>query len=187
MEDNSPKTGRTAALVFGGIAALSIVLLALIVIKRSDEIAHPLRHLPRVPLSRLSGLVERLIRSGRDRERQTGPAPAPPAPEPAAPEPAPHGAHMIGSPADWFSEETYPPYAKRHSIEGRVSVRLTIDETGLVSDCRVTASSGVPTLDQATCADAISNGRFKPAVDASGKPITSELDLPPVRWQLKDE
>lgn len=94
---------------------------------------------------------------------------------------------MIGSPADWFSEETYPPYAKRHSIEGRVSVRLTIDETGLVSDCRVTASSGVPTLDQATCADAISNGRFKPAVDASGKPITSELDLPPVRWQLKDE
>lgn len=187
MEHDSPKTGRTAALVFGGIAALSILLLALIFIKHSDEIAHPLRHLPRVPLSRLSGLVERLIRSGRDREPQTGPAPAPPALQSAAPEPAPHGAHLMGNPGDWFSDDIYPPYAKHYGIEGRVRVRVVIDETGLVKDCHVVASSGAPTLDQATCSAAIRNGRFKPAVDASGKPITSELDLPPVRWQLKDE
>lgn len=117
--------------------------------------------------------------------------PVPPAPPaPPAPPPAPHlrsGAVARGTPGDWFSEDYYPPAAKKSGIEGRVSVMLTVGVDGKVADCRVTSSSGNSDLDDTTCKLAKRFGRFKPALDDSGKPIASEVRLPPVRWQLKEE
>ncbi|MGJ3649973.1 energy transducer TonB [Sphingomonas sp. GlSt437] len=114
--------------------------------------------------------------------------PAPPAPPPAPP--APHlakGAQAKGSYQDWFSQDYYPPAAKKASIEGRVGVLLSIGADGRVSGCRVVSSSGNQDLDDTTCRLAQRFGRFRPAQDDAGNPIASELRLPPVRWQLKDE
>lgn len=113
-------------------------------------------------------------------------APALPAPEKQA-DHYPRPAAMVGNPAEWFSDDFYPPSAKQKGLEGRVSVVLRVDADGTVSDCTVVMSSGVAVLDQATCSSAIQNGRFSPALDDKGKPVASDVKLPPVRWQLRDE
>lgn len=92
-----------------------------------------------------------------------------------------------GDMADWFSWDYYPPYAKRAGLEGRVGVKIHIDTQGVVSDCRVVMSSGVSVLDQTTCALAIRNGKFSPARNENGQVIESDVVLPVVRWQLKEE
>jgi len=89
--------------------------------------------------------------------------------------------------ADWFSEGYYPPYAKRAGLEGRVGVKIHVDTGGVVSDCRVVMSSGVSVLDQTTCALAIRNGKFSPARNENGRAIESDVTLPVVHWQLKEE
>ena len=65
----------------------------------------------------------------------------------------------------------YPRDAVWREQEGRVSVRLAVDEKGKVTGCLVTVSSGFPLLDEATCRTA-RRARFEPALDASGSPTT---------------
>lgn len=114
--------------------------------------------------------------------------PAPPAPPPAPPAPRlAQAAVPRGSPGDWFSDEFYPPAAKRAGVQGRVSVALSVGADGKVADCRVTASSGNADLDETTCRLAKRFGRYKPALDENGKPIESQVRIPAVRWVLKDE
>lgn len=114
--------------------------------------------------------------------------PAPPAPPPAPPAPKlAKPAQARGSPNDWFSEDYYPPAAKKASIEGRVGVTLTVGADGRVADCRVVVSSNNSDLDETTCRLAKRFGRFKPAQDDAGNAIASEVRLPLVRWQLRDE
>lgn len=114
--------------------------------------------------------------------------PAPPAP-PAAP-PAPRQASAAtprGNPANWFSEDYYPPAAKRAGIEGRVSVSLSVGADGRVADCRVTSSSGNADLDEVTCRLAKRSGRYNPAKDDAGNAIASTVRIPSVRWTLREE
>lgn len=116
--------------------------------------------------------------------------PAPPAPPAPAAPPAPRlasGAQPRGNYADWFPNDYYPPAAKRAGIEGRVGVVLTVGADGRVSDCTVTSSSGNADLDDTTCRLAKRSGRFKPALDDTGKPIESKFRIPGVRWRLVDE
>lgn len=114
--------------------------------------------------------------------------PAPPAPPPAPPAPRlAKPAQPRGNPADWFSPDFYPPAAKRAGAQGRVSVLLTVGTDGRVSSCRVTSSSGNDDLDSTTCRLAQRSGRYKPAQDENGNPISSEVRIPGVRWELKDE
>lgn len=113
--------------------------------------------------------------------------PAPPAPPPAPPAP-PRVAENVkpkSNPGSWFSDDDYPPAARRAEAQGRVSVSLTVGASGRVTDCRVTASSGNSDLDDATCRLARSRGRFTPAKDASGNAIESTFPLPGVRWKLQ--
>lgn len=93
----------------------------------------------------------------------------------------------MGDMADWFSNDEYPPFAKKHGLEGRVRVTLNVDADGTVSDCTIAVSSGVRSLDLVTCAAAIRFGRFKPAHDATGNPVADRVDMPAVRWQLRSE
>ncbi|MDE0879422.1 MAG: TonB family protein [Sphingomonas bacterium] len=114
--------------------------------------------------------------------------PAPPAPPPAPPAP-PRVAVKVSprsNPGNWFSNDDYPPAARRAEAQGRVSVALTIDTNGRVSDCRVTSSSGNQDLDNATCSLAKRRGRFSPAKDPNGNAIESTYPLPGVRWKLEN-
>ena len=64
----------------------------------------------------------------------------------------------------------YPASALRAEQEGTVGFELEIDETGRVTACRITRSSGFSSLDANTCRVTYRR-KFRPALDASGKPV----------------
>lgn len=105
------------------------------------------------------------------------------APVLAQEEPLPR-ATPIGNPGDWIPPNAYPPAAKASAEEGRVAFTLTIDETGAVSDCKITATSESPLLDETTCALMSANGRFTPPRDKKNKPTASQWNSS-VRWKLE--
>ncbi|MDF2495081.1 energy transducer TonB [Sphingomonas sp.] len=88
-----------------------------------------------------------------------------------------------GNPADWITQDDYPPSAIRAEEEGTTSIAFTVNSEGRVEDCRVTASSGSPALDQATCRTLTRRGRYTPANDAAGKP-TSAAGTHTFTWRL---
>ncbi|MBN8807572.1 MAG: energy transducer TonB [Sphingomonas sp.] len=93
-------------------------------------------------------------------------------------------AKPIGSPGAWIPENSYPAAAKASAEEGRVAFTLTVDETGHASDCKVTATSESPLLDETTCNLMLANARFTPARDKKGKPTESRWSSS-VRWKLE--
>jgi protein TonB len=62
----------------------------------------------------------------------------------------------------------YPADAKAAGLEGTVVVRYVVDEQGNISEAR--AMKGPPEL-FAVCVAAVKAMRFKPALDADGKPV----------------
>lgn len=80
----------------------------------------------------------------------------------------------IGDPTNWVTQDDYPPSAIRAEEEGTTTVTFTVNSQGRVEDCRVTASSGSPALDQATCRALVRRGRYTAATDASGKPSSAQ-------------
>ena len=56
---------------------------------------------------------------------------------------------------------------------GAVFVAIRVHPDGHASDCRVDRSIGIPAIDAWTCTLLVERGRFKPATDGNGKPITS--------------
>lgn len=76
----------------------------------------------------------------------------------------------ISHPGSWIS---YPPAAMRNAEEGEVGYVLEVDAAGKPFDCRISASSGFPTLDAETCRMILLRARFHPAKDAAGKPVAS--------------
>ncbi len=130
--------------------------------------------------------------------RPAGKAVAKAAPKPAAPKitvTAPAAAGLsndiasgvtpIGSPGDWFPIESYPPEARAASQEGRTQFSLDIDAAGRITGCNILESSGSDLLDSTTCSQLILNGRFKPAMDRSGKPMRGTWKSA-MRWRLSD-
>ena len=89
----------------------------------------------------------------------------------------------IGDPASWFSSDDYPAEAMRNGGTGTVNATLAIDETGKVTDCSVTESSGNQTLDDATCALLMVRARFSPGHDAKGQPIATSFHRQ-IRWAI---
>jgi protein TonB len=53
----------------------------------------------------------------------------------------------------------------------RATFRLLVGADGRVRDCRITASTGLPSLDSATCAAAVRRLRWLPARDRLGRPV----------------
>jgi protein TonB len=70
-------------------------------------------------------------------------------------------------------QENYPRRAAQEEIEGTVGVRVTVTADGRATGCSVTASSGSNILDEAACKDLERYGRFDPAWDADGNPISA--------------
>jgi TonB family protein len=67
----------------------------------------------------------------------------------------------------------YPEDALRKGQSGRVWVVWTIGVDGLPKDCRVVASSKVPSLDEAACKAILRHARYEPARASDGRPIES--------------
>lgn len=70
-------------------------------------------------------------------------------------------------------QENYPRRAAQEEIEGTVGVRVTVTGDGRATACSVTSSSGSSILDEAACKDLERYGRFDPALDVDGNPISA--------------
>ncbi|MEH3047762.1 energy transducer TonB [Sphingomonas adhaesiva] len=113
------------------------------------------------------------------------PVVAPPAPPPAPPAPpvVSKAAGAKGNPADWITQDDYPPSSIRAEEEGTTAITWTINTQGRVENCRVTSSSGSSALDQAACRALQRRARYSPAVDAAGNPIATTQSRRVV-WKL---
>jgi len=77
----------------------------------------------------------------------------------------------------------YPDSARREGKEGRVLLRVLVDEEGKSKVIEVNTSSGHDTLDQAAT-EALKQWRFMPA-RASGKPVETWVKVP-IEFQLSN-
>jgi protein TonB len=69
----------------------------------------------------------------------------------------------------------YPAAAGEGGISGIVSVRYVVEADGRVSDCEITRSSGSPLLDETTCRLIRERFRFRPSLDAQGRPVAAAI------------
>lgn len=81
------------------------------------------------------------------------------------------------NPGEWLTDDDYPEVARKAKAQGPVFVGMTIAVDGRITDCRVLQSSGVPSLDQATCPILLERAHFRPGLGADGKPIESYKSL----------
>ena len=88
--------------------------------------------------------------------------------------------------ADYFSSSWYPPEALHNREEGGVRFQVDVRPNGRVEACRILASSGSRTLDEATCAIMVDRGRFTPARDAEGRAIADRFTAR-IQWALPAE
>lgn len=108
---------------------------------------------------------------------------------PVAPPPPPKPALASkaterGDPSSWVTTEDYPSRALREEREGTTTIAWDVDAEGKIVNCRVTASSGSPDLDEASCKNVTRRGRYKPAVDTNGQAVASSGFSRRVRWQI---
>jgi TonB family protein len=75
----------------------------------------------------------------------------------------------------YFRSTDYPGDALQQNRQGDVRFALDIGVNGRVTDCRITVSSGTPSLDSATCRIIRSRARFTPARDAAGNPVPDTI------------
>lgn len=90
-----------------------------------------------------------------------------------------------GDAGQWVLPDDYPPAALRNNDTGTTGFRLTYDETGKVTDCEVTASSGYADLDATTCRVLLLRASFIPGT-RNGKPVASAYTSS-VRWSIPDD
>lgn len=102
-------------------------------------------------------------------EAPVAPPPPPPPPLPKVKKPVPVSEGMTPpEPVVKLVKPEYPADAKAAGLEGTVVVRYVVNEQGDVTDVR--AMKGPPEL-HAVCVAAVKAMRFKPALDADGKPV----------------
>jgi len=85
-------------------------------------------------------------------------------------------------PQSWMSTKDYPPEMLWVWKTGVVGFRLVVDEDGKVASCHVDLDTPGP-FGLATCKAISEHARFKPGLDAEGKPMRS-LYVNSVRFQL---
>lgn len=91
----------------------------------------------------------------------------------------------LSNPAFWAMPSDYPLEALRVNEQGTAGFAVQVNKLGLVSECRITSSSGSPRLDEATCRLVTQRGRFAPARDRQGEPTTGAY-ASRVRWVLPE-
>ena len=78
----------------------------------------------------------------------------------------------------------YPPEALARGIEGKVTLRVLIDEDGAVRSARVETSSGDTSLDESALTTVRDHWHFEPA-HRDGLPVECEV-LVPIRFRVRD-
>lgn len=73
----------------------------------------------------------------------------------------------------WITPQDYPTSALRENRSGHTGFRLTIAPEGKPMRCEIVYESGWNDIDQATCKLLMKRARFKPALDAQGKPTVA--------------
>ena len=91
----------------------------------------------------------------------------------------------LGNPGEWVRPEDYPAAALRDRSQGIVTILFQIGTDGVVSNCVVVGSSGVPMLDATTCPVFTARAQYKPSTDKKGKAIVSSATQR-IRWQIPD-
>lgn len=80
-----------------------------------------------------------------------------------------------GRPSQWrkgrIKDSDYPDAASRARISGTVVVEFEVGTDGRARRCGVVTSSGNRDLDTTTCRLIEKRFRFRPAIDASGRPV----------------
>jgi len=74
---------------------------------------------------------------------------------------------------DIVSARDYPRTTRDLRLGSAVTVALTVNAEGRVSDCRIVRASRDPEADRITCILATQRFRFRPARDAAGRPVAS--------------
>lgn len=82
-------------------------------------------------------------------------------------------AQPSGNPATWVTGNDYPRDLIAKGVQGVIQFRLSIDAQGKVSDCRIQQSTRPAEFDRRVCQIMAKRGRFDPALDAAGNPISS--------------
>ena len=84
-----------------------------------------------------------------------------------------------------FKANDYPVAALRNGEQGTTMVRVLVDETGRIKNCKIRKSSSSAMLDKTTCAIIEERGRYEPARDRDGKPMVFPQIIR-IRWVLPD-
>lgn len=79
-------------------------------------------------------------------------------------------------------EQFYPPRAIAAHEEGAVGFEVTLDSKGLVTECKVTQSSGHPLLDRETCNVITLHAQFKPDPGLSASQVRTSDGV--IAWKL---
>ncbi|MEO7815380.1 MAG: energy transducer TonB [Sphingomicrobium sp.] len=83
-----------------------------------------------------------------------------------------------------FQSSDYPDDALSANQSGTAQYLLMIGRDGSVLDCVIAVSSGVASLDAMGCQVIRGRAKFKPAIDANGKPAVDTFLTPPISWRL---
>lgn len=114
----------------------------------------------------------------------TGTASPSPTSEPTRAAITPKAPKPKGRPGEWVTRNDYPAQDLREGNEGTVRFRLGVSADGKVTSCTVTASSGFPRLDAATCAKLSQRARFEPGTDDTGAKAAGTW-YSSVRWSIE--
>ena len=79
--------------------------------------------------------------------------------------------HIAGA----LTNADYARTSHPRGAAGTVTISFRVRSDGAVDRCRVTGSSGYPSIDEATCRLVEQRFRFRPALDASGNPVDFSL------------
>lgn len=114
----------------------------------------------------------------------TGTASPSPTSEPTRAAFTPKAPKPKGRPGEWVTRNDYPAQDLREGNEGTVRFRLGVSAEGKVTSCTITASSGFPRLDAATCAKLTQRGKFEPGTDDTGAKAAGTW-YSSVRWSIE--
>lgn len=84
-----------------------------------------------------------------------------------------------GTPPEWLRgrirDSDYPRAAAEAGVQGSLTVRYVVGIDGRVANCTVEQSSRSAALDETTCRLIRERFRFRPARDASGRPVAATI------------
>lgn len=74
-----------------------------------------------------------------------------------------------------LTADDYPPAALRTATQGRVIARVAVSPEGRATECATVATSGSELIDATTCRVVLARARFRPALDAAGRPVAVRM------------